>query len=67
MTRYSTRTDAVQAEIIDPIEASGIVENAWESFDIHAIEDRVLADALNGYAIKVDAEEFWAIVEENAI
>lgn len=67
MRKYTTRTEAVQAEIIDPIEAGGAVEDAYAEYDIDAIEDQVLADHLSGYALKVSVEEFWKIVEDHAL
>lgn len=66
MRKYSTRTEAVQAEIIEPIEAGGAVEDAYAEYDIDAIEDQVLADHISGYALKVTPEEFWQIVEKHA-
>lgn len=72
MKTYSTRFEAIQAEIVEPIEASGIVADAREEFDIGAITDRVIEFIpgeglrLGSYACKVDEAEFWAIVQENA-
>lgn len=41
-TLYSTRPDAVQAEIINPIEASGVVEDASAEYDTEGIADAIL-------------------------
>lgn len=60
---YSTRTEAIQREIIDPIEAG---DATADEFDIEAIADRVLGDYADGYASTVAPDEFWQIVEENA-
>jgi hypothetical protein len=65
-TIYTTRDEAIQREIIDPIEASGEVTDARAEYDIEAIADEVLGDYAAGYAPKVDADEFWAIVERHA-
>lgn len=60
---YSTRNEAIQSEIMEPIEAG---EASADEFDIEAIAVAVLADYSDGYACKVDAETFWAIVAEHA-
>ena len=65
-TRYSSRDEAIQRAIIDPIEASGEVRDASAEFDIDAIADEVLGDYADGYAPKVDLDEFWRIVERHA-
>ena len=66
MTSYTTRAEAIQREIIDPIEAGGEVTDARTAYDVDAIADEVLGDHAAGYAPKVDADEFWAIVERHA-
>ncbi|MBF4194631.1 hypothetical protein [Mycolicibacterium phlei] len=63
---YSTRTEAIEREIIQPIEASGVVADAHAEFDIDAIADKVLGDHSQGYALVVDQDTFWATVEANA-
>jgi len=66
MTTYATRAEAIQREIIDPIEASGEVSDARAEFDVDAIADEVLGDHAAGYAPIVDADEFWRVVERHA-
>lgn len=63
MTRYSTRDEAIQSEIVRPIEAGAAKAS---EFDIEAIAAKVLGDYAEGYALQVTTEEFWAIVAENA-
>ena len=63
---YTIRDEAIQWEIVHPIEASGEVANAWAEFDIEAIAGEVLGDYEQGYACLVDADEFWRIVERHA-
>jgi len=63
---YSTMSEAVTREIVEPIEA-GDVQDAYAEFDIDAIQERVLGDYEDGFACKVTPEEFWEIVEENII
>lgn len=63
MATYSTRTEAIQHEIIDVIEAG---DATAAEFDIEAIADQVLADYDDGYAVKVDSDEFWQIVADHA-
>ena len=63
---YSTRTEAIEREIVQPIEASGVVADARAEFDIDAIADKVLGDYSQGYALLVDQGTFWATVEANA-
>ena len=38
-----------------------------DEYDIDAIADRVLGDYEEGFALKVDTDEFWEIVAENEI
>lgn len=64
MTTYATRNDAIDAEIIAPIEASGVTTR--DEYDIDAIADAVLGDHEAGYALTVDADVFWGIVADNA-
>lgn len=71
MNIYTTRDEAIQREILDPIEASGIVADAHAEFDVEMIADLVLEyDSINGregFICKVDPYEFWAIVERQAL
>lgn len=62
---YSSRNEAIETEIIQPIEAGGEITNARADFDIDAIADEVLGDYYSGYAPRVDADEFWEIVEKH--
>lgn len=64
-TRYSTRDEAVQRGIVEPIEA-GEVADARAEFDVDAIAAVVLGDYAEGYAQKVDADTFWQVVAANA-
>jgi antitoxin (DNA-binding transcriptional repressor) of toxin-antitoxin stability system len=61
---YATRTDAIEAEIIIPIEASGGATR--DEYDIEAIAEAVLGDHDTGYACTVDTDTFWSIVAANA-
>ena len=63
MNTYSTRTEAIQREIVEPIEAGDA--NAAE-FDIDAIADQVIGDYSDGFTLLVDTDEFWEIVAEHA-
>ena len=71
MNIYTTRDEAIQSEILDPIEASGIVADAHAEFDVEMIADLVLEyDSINGregFICKVDHDEFYAIVERQAL
>lgn len=66
-TTFTTRDEAIQRVIIDPIEAAGedVVADAWAEYDIEAIADEVLGDYEQGYSCIVDAAEFWRIVEQH--
>jgi hypothetical protein len=64
MSRYVTRDDAIQREIITAIAAgeTGLVE-----FDIDAIADTVLGVDDDGHwTITVNEEEFWNVVADTA-
>ena len=63
---YSTLSEAIYREIVEPIEA-GDVQDAYAAYNIDAIADKVLCGYEDGFACKVTPEEFWEIVEENAI
>lgn len=63
---FTTRDEAIQREIVDPIEASGEVADARATYDIEAIADEVLDDHEAGYQCTVDADEFWRIVAKSS-
>lgn len=65
-TIHTTRTEAIEREIIVPIEA-GDVDDARAEFDVDAIADEVLGDYEQGYACMVDPERFWEIVEAHSL
>lgn len=62
LAKYSTRTDAIHAEIITPIEV-GMAE-VWE-YDIEAIADEVLGGYDEGFACQIGHDEFWSVVEKH--
>ena len=63
MTRcYSTRTEAIRREIIEPIEAG---DATAADYDIDAIAALVLADAEQGFAPIMGAEAFWITVADH--
>lgn len=65
MSTYSTRTEAIAREIIDPINAG---DADASDYDIEAIADAVLGDYESGYALVVsEEEEFWSVVAEHAL
>lgn len=64
MKTYATRAEAIRAEIITPLEASG-EKNVRITWDIEAVADEVLSGLEDGYALKVDVDDFWDIVENN--
>ena len=63
---YSTLSEAVTREIVEPIEA-GDVQDAYAAYDIDAIADAVLGDYEDGFALKVEESEFWDTVAAYAI
>lgn len=78
MKTYSTYNEAVQNEIINAIEATGVVTNAWHDYDIDSIADNVITSHVdideNGiqhgnveYMIKpgLTTDDFWQIVQDN--
>lgn len=65
MSTYTTRTEAIAREIIEPIEATG--EATRDQYDIDAIADKALQATPEGYVPVLDAEEFWAAVERHAL
>ena len=60
MTTYTTRNEAVQREIIEPLG-----EYAQEH-DIDAIADTLIKAEDEGFTIDQDAD-FWAVVAANAL
>lgn len=63
INRYATRNDAIFREIVAPIEATN--EALHDEYDIDAIADEVLGHHEAGYALQVDTETFWKIVEKH--
>lgn len=60
MTTYTTRNEAVQREIIEPL-------GEWaEEHNIDAIADQLIQATDDGFTIDQDAD-FWAIVEKHAL
>lgn len=77
---YSTRTEAIQAEIIDAIEATGVVRTAYHDYEIDAIAAECIVDIVcideNGVQIgnieymmnpDIDSDKFWDIVQQHEI
>lgn len=64
MTTYTTRTEAIQREIIDPINSG---EADARDYDIENIALQVLGGHEEGYALEVETDEFWQIVEDEAL
>lgn len=62
---FTDQDAAIQALIVEPIEA-GVDENAYDSYDVAAIAAEVLGDSTTGYALTVEMDEFWQIVEKHA-
>lgn len=69
---YAARDDAVDWEVIRPIEASGVVTDARAEFDVDAIADAVLTDTGRGWKAgqefadaETGADAFWNVVEQN--
>lgn len=61
---YTTRDEAIEREIIEVIEAGDANAN---EYNIDAIADAVIGDYEDGYALRVDENEFWGIVANNEI
>ena len=72
MTRYTTLTDAIQAEIIDPIEAG---DATADEFDIDAIADEIFVydDQApldqQGFVLRdeITPDDFWDIVFKHMV
>ncbi|WP_300733728.1 hypothetical protein [Pseudomonas sp.] len=64
MATFTTRDEAIQAGIIDVIEASGEVAEADTAFNVAAIADEIITfdQATQLYSITVEHDEFWEIV-----
>lgn len=63
---FTSRTEAIQRVIVDPIEASGEVADARATYDVEAIAAKVLGGYEQGYACLVDADTFWRTVKRHA-
>ena len=64
-TTYTSWTDAVQALVIDPIEADGVT--SAREYDIDAIAMDVITMTNNHeWASAIDADEFWQVVQTYA-
>jgi len=61
-TYYTTLNEAIQREIIEPIEAGDATR---DDFDIETIADETLLHCSRGYYLDLDHDEFWSIVWEN--
>lgn len=61
---YTTRTEAIEREIIEVINAGDANAN---DYNVEAIADLVIGDYEDGYALKVDESDFWSIVADNEI
>nr|DAV80431.1 MAG TPA: hypothetical protein [Caudoviricetes sp.] len=62
--KYTTRTEAIEREIIEVIEAS---DAKADDYNVEAIADLAIGDYEDGYVLKVDESEFWSIVADNEI
>lgn len=66
---YTTRTEAIDREIVEPIEAG---DATAAGFDIEAIADQVLTTTGEGVDYRwtlrddIDEDTFWGIVADNA-
>jgi len=65
MHYYTTRDEAIEREIIAAIEAGGVAGR--DEYDVDAIADEVLGGFEDGYAVKVDDDEFWQAVERHEL
>lgn len=77
MKVYETRDEAVLREVVEPIEATGVVKDAYEHYDVDAIADEVVVFCAgrdgnygvcrcrrSGYVVD-GAVDFWAVVEQH--
>ena len=72
-TTFTTRNEAIQSLIIDPIEANGTDIARADEYDIDAIADRIITSSTDDmgrtlYAqdTSIDDDEFWQIIADNA-
>lgn len=68
ITRYTTRHDAIECEIVAPIaEATNALTcSARVDYDIDAIADELVRSDETGYWLDGDVEDFWTVVADNA-
>ena len=63
---YTSRNDLIQAEIIDPLEANDVIEDARESFDVDSISDEMIQlDGWAGYFVP-DGVNVFEVAEKHA-
>ena len=67
MTKYSTRAEAIAREIVEPIEGTGVVADAYAEYDIAEIAEDVLGGYEQGFACIVPEDEFWECVRRHAL
>lgn len=61
---YTTRTEAIEREIIEVINAGDANAN---DYNVEVIADLVIGDYEDGYALRVNESDFWSIVADNEI
>ena len=60
MTTYTTKNDAIQYEIIEPL-------GEWaKEHNIDAIADEIIVTTATGFHID-DTKDFWEVVANNAL
>lgn len=64
LTTYSTRNEAIQHEIIQPLEANG---EHTSCYDVQSIADELILDWGHGYAQPSHPDEFYAVVARHAV
>ena len=64
MKPYATREEAINSEVIAPLEARG-AEHVRIHWDVDAIADEVLSGPEEGHALKVGAIDFWRSVGDH--
>lgn len=65
--------DAIMRYIVEPIEITGVVKDAFDEFDVYGIADEILVNN-NGYDLAPafigdndpNSLDFWEIVQEYA-
>lgn len=68
-TIYSTYPEAVEELVIEPIEAGGVVKDAYLNYDVKAIAEAVISDydpEQGGYHELTTDEDFWELVQRHA-